>query len=80
MKRGIPSHHAYMETKQTSSSHQNRQIMSRKLKRVETDFSMTTQEPVTQVKATDVVIITVLTMIPTTIRLMTVEVSLHIQL
>ena len=40
--------------------------MSRKLKRVEMDFSMTTQEPVAQVKATEVVITTVLTLIQTT--------------
>ena len=48
------------------------------MKWVEMDFSMTTQETVEQVKATDVVIMTVLTMIQITIcpTLTTVEVSL----
>jgi hypothetical protein len=50
--------------------------MSRKLKLVEMDMSMTTQEAVEQVKATAVVIMTVLTMIVTTICRTTVEVSL----
>ena len=58
----MPTHHAYTETKQTSWSYQKRQNMSGKLKRVAMDFSMTTQEPVEQVKATEVVIMTVLTM------------------
>ena len=54
--------------------------MSRKLKRVEMDFSMTTQEPVEQVKATEVVIMTVLTMIQTTIcpTLTIIEVPLQV--
>ena len=49
-------------------------------KRVEMDFSMTTQEPVEQVKATEVVIMTVLTMIQTTFcpTLTMVEVSLQV--
>ena len=77
----MPTHHAYTETKQTSSSYQKRQNMSTKLKRVEMDFSMTTQEPVEQVKATEVVIMTVLTTIQITIcpTLTTVEVSLEVQ-
>ena len=77
----MPTHHAYTETKQTSLSYQKRQNMSRKLKRVEMDFSMTTQEPVEQVQATEVVIMTVLTMIQITIcpTLTTVEVSLQVQ-
>jgi hypothetical protein len=47
---------------------------------MEMDFSMTMQEPVEQVKATEVVIMTVLTMIQTTIcpTLSTVEVSLQV--
>ena len=51
------------------------------MKRVEMDFSMTTQEPVEQVKAMQMVIMTVLTMIQTTIcpTLTTVEVSLQEQ-
>ena len=51
------------------------------MKRVEMDFSMTTQEPVEQVKAMEVVIMTVLTMIQITIclTLPTVEVSLQVQ-
>jgi hypothetical protein len=51
------------------------------MKRVQMDFSTTTQEPVEQVKAMKMVIITVLTMIQTTIcpTLTTVEVSLQEQ-
>ena len=77
----MPTHHAYTETKQTSLSYQKRQNMLRKLKRVEMDFSMTTQEPLEQVKATEVVIMTVLTIIQITIcpMLTTVEVSLQVQ-
>jgi hypothetical protein len=80
-RRGMPTHHAYMETKQTSLSYQKRQNMLRKLKRVEMDFSMTTQEPVEQVKATEVVIMTVLTMRQTTFctTLTIVEVSLQVK-
>jgi hypothetical protein len=78
-RRGMPTHHAYTETKQTSLSYQKRQNMLKKLNRVEMDFSMTTQEPVEQVKATEVVIMTVLTMIQTTICPTTVEVSLQVQ-
>jgi hypothetical protein len=40
--------------------------MSRKLKQVEMDSSITKQEPVEQVKATEVVIMTVMMMIQTT--------------
>ena len=47
-RRGLPTHHAYMETELTSLSYQKRQNMSRKLKPAEMDFSMTTQEPVEQ--------------------------------
>ena len=85
--------HAYEETKQTSLSYQKKRNVSRKstveidfskdktMKRVEMDFSMTTQETVEQVKATEVVIMTVLTMIQITIcpTLTTVEVSLQVQ-
>jgi hypothetical protein len=55
--------------------------MSRKLKRVEMDFSMTTQELVKQVKATEVVIMTVLMIIQTTIcsTLTTAKVSMQVQ-
>jgi hypothetical protein len=50
------------------------------MKRVEMDFSMTTQDTVKQVKATEVVIMTGLTMIQMTIcpTLITVEVSLQV--
>jgi hypothetical protein len=53
--------------------------MSRKLKQMEMDISMTTQEPVEQVKIMEVKILTVLTMIQTTIclTLITVEVALQ---
>jgi hypothetical protein len=80
-RRGMPTHHAYTETNQTSLSYQKRQNMSRKLKLVEMDFSMTTQEPVEKVEATEVVIMTVLKMIQITIHptLTTVEVSLQVQ-
>ena len=75
----MPMHHVYKETKQTSLNYQKRRNMSRKLKWVEMDFSMTAQEPVEQVKATEVVIMTVLTMIQPTICPTTIEVSLQVQ-
>jgi len=77
----MPTHHVYTETKQTSLNYQKRRNMSRKLKRVEMDFSMTTQESVELVKATEVVIMTVLTMIQTTFcpTLTIVEVPLQVQ-
>jgi len=55
--------------------------MLRKLKRVEMDFSMAKQEPVEQVKATEVVIMTVRTRIQTPFcpTLAIVEVPLHVQ-
>jgi hypothetical protein len=55
--------------------------MSKKLKRVEMDFSMTTQEPVQQVKAMEVVIMTVLTSIQTTLcpTLTVIEVPLQVR-
>jgi hypothetical protein len=68
-----------METKQTSLNYQKKPNISRKLKRVEIYFSMTTQEPVQQEKATEVLIMTGLTMIQTTICPTTAEVSLHVQ-
>jgi len=43
------------------------------------DFFMTTHVPVEQMKATEVVIVTVLTMIQTTICLTIVEVSQQVQ-
>jgi hypothetical protein len=51
------------------------------MKRVEMDFSMTTQETVEQVNTTEMVIMTVPTMIQITIclTLTTVEVSLQVQ-
>jgi hypothetical protein len=78
-RRGLPTHHSYTVTKETSLSYQKIQNMVRKLKRVEMDFSMTLQEAVQQVKATEVVIMTVLMMIQTTICPTTVEVFLHVQ-
>jgi hypothetical protein len=90
-RRGMPTLPAYKETKQTSLSYQKRRNISRKstvemdfskhntVKRVEMDFSMTMQEPVEQVKATDVVIMTVLMMIQITLCPTTVEVSLQVQ-
>jgi hypothetical protein len=78
-RRGMPTHHVYRETKQTSLNYQKRRNMSRKLNWVEMDFYITTQEPVEQVKATEVVIMTVLTMIQNTICPTTVEVSLQVQ-
>jgi hypothetical protein len=92
-KRAIPMLHAYEETKQTSLSYQKKRNVSRKstveidfskdktMKRVEMDISMTMQEPVEQVNATEVVIMTVLTMIQITIcpTLTTIEVSLQAQ-
>jgi hypothetical protein len=78
-RRGMPTHHVYMETKQTSLSYQKRQNILRKLKRMEMDFSMTMQEPLEQVKAMEVEIMTVLAMIQTTICLTNVEVALQVQ-
>jgi len=52
--------------------------MLTKWKQVDIDFSMSTQEPVEQEKATEVVIMTVLTMIQTTMCLTTVEVSVQV--
>jgi len=76
----MPPYHVYMETKQTSLSYQKRQNMWRKWKRVEIEFSITTQEPVGQVKAMELVIMTELTMIKTAIcpTLIAVEVSLQV--
>ena len=62
----MPTHHVYTETKQPSLNYQKRQSMFRKLKQLEKEFSMITQEPVEQVKATEVVIMTVLMIIQTT--------------
>jgi len=64
--RGMATHYVYTETKRTSLNYQKRWNMSRKLKRVEMDFSMTMPEPVEQVKAMEVVIMTVRMMIQTT--------------
>ena len=89
----MPMLHAYKETQQTSLSYQKRRNISRKstvemyfskhktMKLVEMDFSMTMQEPVEQVKAMEMVIMTVLTMMQTTIclTLTTVKVSLQEQ-
>jgi hypothetical protein len=75
----MPTLHAYKETKQTALRYQERRNVSRKstvamgfskhktINWMETDFSMTTQEPVEQVNAIEVVIMIVLTMIQTTI-------------
>jgi hypothetical protein len=57
-----PMDHVYTETKQIYFNSQKGWNMSRKLTRVEMDFPMTTQEPVEQVNATDMVIMTVPTM------------------
>ena len=75
----MPTHHVYMETKQTSLNYQKRQNISRKLKRAGMDFSMTTQEPVKQVKPTEVVIMTVPTMIQTTFCLTPTIVKVPLQ-
>jgi hypothetical protein len=80
-RRGMPTHNVYTETEHTSLNYQMSQNMARKLKQVEMDFSITTQEPVEQVKATEEVIITVPTMIQTTFcpTLTIVKVPLHVQ-
>jgi hypothetical protein len=51
------------------------------MKRVEMDFSMTTQEPVEQVKGMEVVIMTVLMMTHNSVgpTLTAMEVSMHVQ-
>ena len=63
------------------SKHKTMKQEHKTMKWVEMDFSMTTQETVEQVKATEVVIMTVLMMIQITISptLTTVEVSLQVQ-
>jgi hypothetical protein len=65
-RRGMPTHHVPTETKVISLNHQKRLNMLRKLNRVEMDFCMTTQDPVEQVKASEVVIMTLLRMTETT--------------
>ena len=91
-RRGMPTLHVCTGTKQISLSYQKGQNTSRKstvemdfskhktITGVEMDFSRTTQEPVEQVKAREVVIMIVLTMIQITIcpTLTTVEVSLQV--
>jgi hypothetical protein len=80
-RRGMTMHHVYPDTKQTSLNYQRRRNRSRKFKRVEIDFAITTQEPVEQVKATEVVIMTERTMIQTTFcpTLTIVKVPLQVQ-
>jgi len=74
------THHVYKETKQTSWNIQKRRNMSGRLKQEEVDFSVATKEPVEQVKAREVVIMTVLTMLQTSfcLTLLIVEVSLQV--
>jgi len=74
-------YHAYSEIRESSLSYQKKWNMAKKLKQVEMNFSMTMQESVEQVKATEVVIKTILTMIQIKIYLMlaTVKVCLHVQ-
>jgi len=86
--RKMPMSHPY--TIWTSSGYQKSQNIWRKstaemdfskhktLKQIEIDFSMTTQEPVELVKATEVVIIIVLTLIQITVCPTAVEVSLKV--
>jgi hypothetical protein len=80
-RRGMPTHDVYTETKQISLNYQKGRNMSRKLKWVEMDFSLTTEEAVEQVKATDVVIMTLLTIVQTTFcpTLTIVKVPLQVQ-
>jgi len=90
----MPTLQAYKDTKRTSLSYQKRRNIMREstvemdfskhktsMERAEMDISMNTQETVEQVKATQVVIMTVLTMIQTTIcpMLTIVEVSQQVQ-
>jgi hypothetical protein len=77
----MPTHHSYMETKQTSLNYQKSQTMSRKVKWVEVYISLTRQEPVEVVNAMDVVMMTVQAMIPSTfcLTLTILEASRHIQ-
>jgi plastocyanin domain-containing protein len=65
-RRGMPMHHVYMETKQTSLNYEKRWNISSKSKQVEMNFSMTTVERLEQVQAMEVVILSVKTMIQTT--------------
>jgi hypothetical protein len=93
IRRGMPTLLVYPETTQISLSYQMRLNISRKLavqmefskhktmKQMDMDLSMAMQETVDHVKATEVVIMTVLTMIQITIcpTLTTVEVSLQVE-
>ena len=76
----MPMQHAYMGTTQISLSYQKRQNMVRKLKQVQMNIAITTEKPVKQVMDTELMIITVLMMIQTTIchTLTTGEVSLQV--
>jgi hypothetical protein len=76
----MPTGHAYAETRQKSLSYQKRCNMSKKLTRVDMNFSMIKPEPVGQVKATGVVMITARPMMLTTIYLATVDDTHHVQL
>jgi len=72
-------HPVNRQIKQTAFNYRRRRNMSRKLKRVEMDCCMTTQEPVEQVETMEVMIMTVLTITPTTICPTSVEVPLQVQ-
>jgi hypothetical protein len=79
MRKGMPTLHAYKETKHTSLSYKKRRNILRKstvvrdfskpktTKRVEMDISMTTQAPVEEVNDIDVVVMTVKMMLQITI-------------
>lgn len=77
----MPMLHALMGTKQTSFSYQKRCNMARIYNPVEMNSSLTMQQLVKQVKPMEVVIITVLTIIYTSICLTppTITVVLHVQ-
>jgi len=71
---------AHTKMKQLPLGYQKRRHMSRKLNKMDMVWFLTTQIPNVPVKAMEVIIITVLTMIPTTIGLMliTIKVPLHV--
>jgi hypothetical protein len=78
----MPMPHVYTETKQISFNYQKRQNISRKLKWVQMDFTITTWESVEQVKATEVVIPILHMMTQTTFcwKLTIIEVTQQVKL
>jgi hypothetical protein len=78
----MPTHTGHKQTEQTSLNYQKRRNISRKFQQVEVDISMTMQDPLKQVKVTEVAFMTVQMMILITFcpTLTIFEVSPDVQL